>query len=277
MRERGRSLSRSGVAGAVLLGTLIFGLGGWAWGALLAAFFVSSSALSHFKAARKKRVAEKFSKGGQRDLAQALANGGAAALAVIGQAVWPHPVWWAAFVGALATVNADTWATELGVLNLAQPRLITSGRPVEAGTSGGITAAGTLAALAGGALISLAAAGFDLAAGQPPARAFLIAGVGAVAGLLGALADSVLGATVQAIYICNCAAARPSAIRSTPTAGAPTSTAAGGGWTMTGSTSSAPSAAPAWPRSPGRCWPDTVRPNCLMRLVLPAALAHELP
>ncbi len=199
---RRRSLAPSGVVGAVLLGTLIFGLGGWAWGTLLVVFFVSSSALSHFKSARKQAVAEKFSKGGRRDLAQALANGGAAALAVIGQAVWPHPAWWAAFVGAVATVNADTWATELGVLSRAQPRLITTGRPVEAGTSGGVTWDGTLAALAGAALIALVAAAFDLAAGQPPIRILLIIGAGAFAGLLGALADSVLGATVQAIYVC---------------------------------------------------------------------------
>jgi uncharacterized protein (TIGR00297 family) len=199
---RRRSLARSGVVGAVLLGTLIFGLGGWAWGTLLVVFFVSSSALSHFKAARKQAVAEKFSKGGRRDLAQALANGGAAALAVIANALWPHPAWWAAFVAAVATVNADTWATELGVLSRARPRLITSGRPVEAGTSGGVTLAGTLAALAGAILIALVAAGFDLAAGRPPGRTLLIIAVGALAGLLGALADSVLGATVQAIYVC---------------------------------------------------------------------------
>ncbi|MEP7357701.1 MAG: DUF92 domain-containing protein [Anaerolineales bacterium] len=199
---RRRSLSPSGVVGAVVLGTLIFGLGGLAWGTLLVVFFVSSSALSHFKAARKAAVAEKFSKGGRRDLAQALANGGAAALAAVGYAIWPHPVWWAGFVGAMAAVNADTWATELGVLSRSQPRLITTGRPVEAGTSGGLTRLGTLAALGGAVLIALVAAGFDLAAGQPPARALLLAGVAALAGFLGALADSLLGASVQAIYVC---------------------------------------------------------------------------
>ena len=196
------SLAPSGVAGAVVLGTLIFGLGGWAWGSLLVVFFVSSSLLSHFKAARKAAVAEKFSKGGRRDLAQALANGGAAALAVVGNALWPHPAWWAAFVGAIASVNADTWATELGVLSRSQPRLITNGRPLEPGTSGGVSAPGTLAALAGAALIALVAAGFDLAAGRGLGRSLLMAGIGTLAGLLGALVDSVLGATVQAIYVC---------------------------------------------------------------------------
>jgi uncharacterized membrane protein len=100
-------------------------------------------------------------------------------------------------------VNADTWATELGVLSRAPPRLITTSKPVAPGTSGGLTAAGTLAALGGAALIGLVAAGFGLAAGQPflsAAGLFLLA---CLAGLLGSLFDSLLGATVQAIYYCD--------------------------------------------------------------------------
>jgi uncharacterized protein (TIGR00297 family) len=200
---RRQSLSGSGMLGAVLVGTIIFGLGGLAWGLLLVVFFVSSSVLSHFKEAGKAAVAEKFSKGSRRDLAQTLANGGAGALAAIGNALWPHPMWLAAFVGAIATVNADTWATELGVLSRSGPRLITTGKPVEPGTSGGLTAAGTLAALGGAVLIGALAAGFDLAAGWPISRVARVLVVASVAGLAGSLADSLLGATVQAIYYCD--------------------------------------------------------------------------
>ena len=200
---RRQSLSGTGLLGAVLVGTLIFGLGGLAWGFLLVVFFVSSSALSHFKEAGKAAVAEKFSKGGRRDLAQTLANGGVGALAAIGNALWPHPLWWAGYVGAIATVNADTWATELGVLSRRAPRLITTGKRVEPGTSGGLTVAGTLAALGGAALIGLVAAAFDLAAGRSVASVALLLVIAAAAGLLGSLADSLLGATVQAIYYCD--------------------------------------------------------------------------
>jgi hypothetical protein len=45
--------------------------------------FVSSSVLSHYKESLKESLAEKFSKGHKRDLAQTLANGGAGALIVI--------------------------------------------------------------------------------------------------------------------------------------------------------------------------------------------------
>ena len=51
------SLSKSGLVGAVLIGTIVFGLGGWVWGVLLVAFFVSSSALSHYKESLKESLA----------------------------------------------------------------------------------------------------------------------------------------------------------------------------------------------------------------------------
>ena len=79
MAYRRRSLSRSGVLGAVLVGTAIFGFGGWVHGLVLIAFFVGSSLLSHYHVSQKARLAEKFAKGSQRDLGQTLANGGLAA------------------------------------------------------------------------------------------------------------------------------------------------------------------------------------------------------
>ncbi len=110
------SLSRSGMMGAMLVGTLTFGLGGWVWGILLAIFFVSSSLLSHFKEQEKRTAAEKFDKGHRRDLGQVLANGGLGALVALFSAFFPSPLWFPLFIGIMATVTADTWATELGTL-----------------------------------------------------------------------------------------------------------------------------------------------------------------
>ena len=198
-----RSLSRSGVAGAIVLGTITFGLGGWIWGLLLIAFFVSSSFLSRYREAEKEGLAEKFAKGHQRDLGQALANGGLGAILAVFYFWRPNPLLFAAFVGTMATVNADTWGTEVGILWGRRVWLITTGRPVPPGTSGGLSWPGTLAALGGAAFIGGLAALFQGvgAAGASPAPGLLLAG-GVVGGLAGALADSWLGATVQCIYFC---------------------------------------------------------------------------
>jgi uncharacterized protein (TIGR00297 family) len=203
---RAGSLSCGGVLGAILTGTAIFGFGGWVWGVLLVAFFVSSSVLSRWREAQKASAAERFAKGGQRDLGQALANGGAGGLIALAYAVRPDSLLFAAFVGAMAAVTADTWATEVGILNRQPPRLITTGRPVAAGTSGGVTLLGLMASLGGAAFIGVLAwllAGSDFRIQSPEPRLLYLPPIATVAGLSASLFDSFLGATVQAMYFCD--------------------------------------------------------------------------
>ncbi len=192
------SLSRSGAVGAMAVGVLIFGLGGWQWGVLLGIFFVSSSLLSHFKETEKRAAAEKFDKGHRRDMGQVTANGGLGALIAIVSVIMPSLAWFPLFVGVMATVTADTWATELGTLSRQPPRLITNGRLVEVGTSGGVSWLGTAVSLIGGLFIGLMAGLMD--------KNYAIWGTavfGAAGGLAGSLFDSLLGATVQRIYYCD--------------------------------------------------------------------------
>lgn len=196
---KAKSLDKTGAIAATVEGTLIFGLGGWEWAILLLAFFISSSALSKMFKKRKKDLKEKFDKGNRRDAMQVLGNGGLAALFAALHFFFPDTLWtWLGFSAALAAVNADTWATELGVLNPSQPRIITNiKQKVEKGTSGGISIIGTLASLAGAALIAVLSAIFT------PSGSFLFIFILiTIAGLFGALFDSFLGATVQAIYYC---------------------------------------------------------------------------
>jgi uncharacterized protein (TIGR00297 family) len=195
---RAHSLTKSGAWGAFLEGTIIFGLGGWKWAVLLMAFFVSSSALTRLFGKKKASLNEKFDKGGTRDVGQVLANGAIASIFAGLHFFFPAASWtWLAFAASLAAVNADTWATELGVLSPSLPRLITSWKPVERGTSGAISLYGTLAAAGGAALIAILGALLG-PAGHGWANLEIIL----IAGLLGSLFDSFLGATVQAIYRC---------------------------------------------------------------------------
>src|SRR5215211_7760329 len=75
---RVRSLNKSGMVAATLVGTVIFGVGGWQWAALLLTFFITSSGLSRAFRNRKADLSEKFSKGHQRDAGQVFGNGGLA-------------------------------------------------------------------------------------------------------------------------------------------------------------------------------------------------------
>jgi len=196
---RTHSLNKSGALAAMFTGTIIFGIGGWQWAILLLTFFITSSALSRAFKKRKQGLDEKFSKGHERDSGQVFGNGGIATIFAALHFFFPNELWpWLGFAAALAAVNADTWGTELGVLNPNPPRMITNlTKVVEKGTSGGISLIGTLASLAGAALIGILAAFL-----YPATDSISIGIIVTLAGLAGALFDSFLGATVQAMYYC---------------------------------------------------------------------------
>ncbi|HEX2517908.1 MAG TPA: DUF92 domain-containing protein [Chloroflexota bacterium] len=201
------ALSPGGAVAAGLVGGTVLARGGLPAAGALVAFFVTSSALGRYKArAKARRGVLAQAKGGRRDAWQVLANGGAGAVALAlgGRRAAP------AFLGALATAGADTWATELGLLASGPPRLLTTLRPVAPGTSGAVTPQGTLAAV-GGALTVGATWGVvqalerrlapQRAQGglEPAGRAVPLA---VVTGTAGAFVDSLLGATVQGAYWC---------------------------------------------------------------------------
>lgn len=191
------ALTSSGAIAAVFVGGLIFGLGGLPWASLLLLFFISSSLLSKAFQRKKHSLSEKSAKGSRRDHGQVLANGGLAAVLVLAHWIYPHQEGvWVAFAGCMAAVNADTWATELGILSPSAPRLIHTGKVVPSGTSGGVTLYGYVATLVGAGVIALAASCFFT---FPP---LLFVSLVILAGLIGATVDSLLGATIQGIYYC---------------------------------------------------------------------------
>ncbi len=163
---------------------------GWRWGAVLLAFFIPAALLSRWRAAVKARVAGAVvAPGATRGARQVIANGAVFGVAAL---TWrlTGDVWWTGVaLGALATASADTWATEIGTAAGGRPWSVRTFRPVEPGLSGAVSLAGTLALIAGGVWLGTFAwlAGFDP----------FWARAGAIAGVTGALADTVLGAVIQ--------------------------------------------------------------------------------
>ncbi|MCX6055641.1 MAG: DUF92 domain-containing protein [Chloroflexi bacterium] len=231
---RYKLLTFNGSLAAFVLGSLVFGLGGLEWSLVLIVFFLSSSGLSSLFRKRKTEAEENYAKSSKRDYAQVLANGGVALFFVIIHALFPQSVLpWIGFVAAFAAANADTWATELGVLDRRRPVLIVNGKSVPPGTSGAVSVRGTLAACGGALLIGMVSFLVwpdDLLFSSLWMRVVLSALI-FLSGLIGSLVDSLLGATLQAIYYCsNC----QKETEKHPTHGCGTSTRLLHGWKWIG-------------------------------------------
>ncbi|XP_063068393.1 transmembrane protein 19 [Engraulis encrasicolus] len=209
-----RSLDYTGALGAMVVG-FILTVANYSFLFSLFAFFITSSKLTKWKGDIKKRLDSEYKEGGQRNWVQVLCNGGVptelALLYMIEVGPGEMPIdfgkqysasWLClALLGALSCSAGDTWASEVGpVLSKSRPKLITTWKEVPAGTNGGVTPVGLLASLLGGATVG--AAYFlsqllfvsDLHLAVPQWPIVVYAGL---AGLLGSLLDSLIGASMQ--------------------------------------------------------------------------------
>ncbi len=186
------SIDFPGGLSAVLIGVAItvgLGLPGLF---VMIAFFVLGSAATKLgyrvKAARG--IAQE--KGGARGWRNAWANGGVAAFLALMAALDPPraALYAVAYAAAVATAAADTCSSEIGKAYGRRTFLITTLRPVAPGTEGAVSLEGTLAGLGGAAAV----AAVGVATGLFGWRAALVV---AIAGLLGSLAESLLGTVAE--------------------------------------------------------------------------------
>jgi uncharacterized protein (TIGR00297 family) len=183
------ALTASGAIAAIAVAAATWSAG-WTWGAIVIAFFVTSTLLSRLGGKRKQAtLGDIVEKGNARDWKQVVANGGIFAAAAVASLIYPHSVWMLAGGGAIAASTADTWATEIGTLSSTPARSIITRKEVPAGTSGGVTLTGTIAAIGGAAFIGL----ITFALGW----SFTASLASFTAGFAASMLDSVLGATLQ--------------------------------------------------------------------------------
>lgn len=204
-----RSVSVSGAIAGAIVGSLIFLSGGFALWLMLMLFFFSSTLLGRFGGTRKQQAETIHAKGGQRDAVQVLANSGLAALAALLAALTGGPVFLLGFAILIAAATADTWASEIGVHSRRDPISILTFRTIPRGTSGGVSPLGLLASAAGALFIGLSfAAAYLLAVGWNGIELLAIVLAITCGGCIGSIADSVLGAAIQAQYFDNLRQAR---------------------------------------------------------------------
>ncbi|XP_033619667.1 transmembrane protein 19 isoform X2 [Fukomys damarensis] len=209
-----KSLDHSGALGGIVVG-FILTIANFSFFTSLLMFFLSSSKLTKWKGQAKKHIDSEYREGGQRNWIQVFCNGAIpteiALLYMIenGPGEMPidftkqHTASWMclSLLAALACSAGDTWASEVGpVLSKSQPRLITTWERVPVGTNGGVTMVGLASSLLGGTFVGIAyfltqlifVNDLDISAPQWPIIVY-----GGLAGLLGSIVDSCLGATMQ--------------------------------------------------------------------------------
>jgi uncharacterized protein (TIGR00297 family) len=203
-------LAPSGVAAVTLVGLVIFGVVGWHWGIAFLLYGLSAALWWRYNVSHNPNRVLGISRRPGLSLGwnEVLASTSwAAVLALLYLFSSQTNAILAAYVGALATMTGDSWATDVGMLAARAPRLITSGRRVSAGTPGGISALG-MVAIVGAAwmvgfvmLLSIVIkAGLDR---SPWDRAWLwLPFAATVGGLVGCFVDSLLGAAAQAMFYC---------------------------------------------------------------------------
>jgi len=204
-----KSLSKSGAIAAWFVG--FFSLAGLVRsGIVLIVFYLTSSKLTKVKSNIKKTLEEDYVVGGERGAVQVLCCSflatvlsiahyfyvGEDGLVLSGDAV--HRAISLGVVSHYATCAADTWASELGILNKRWPVLITNMfKSVPPGTNGGVSEVGTLASAAGGVVIGLTYWLSGAIVGAFSFEDWVLTVYGLVFGVVGSFLDSILGATLQ--------------------------------------------------------------------------------
>ncbi len=207
-----------GLIVGVIVSLIIYLISPFLWSALLA-FFLSSSFVSKWKINQKHSVSLEFSKDSKRDSLQVISNSLPTILfGIIFIVVDFFPIitttndislfilspWLFAAFASLATHNADTWMTEIGIITNKNPRLITSLRKsVPRGTSGGVTIIGTFAGTIGSMIISTMYVLSSIIVSEISWLNLVILFILlTIAGIIGGLIDSLEGATVQGLFYC---------------------------------------------------------------------------
>jgi len=189
-------LDRGGSLLTFIMGSILFGLGGWYYTLPILVFYATSSGFSKV-GKQKKQVVEKFyQKSGQRDFYQVLANGGVPTIIFIVIFLSGQSYLYVLYLISIGAAAADTWATELGIFSNKDPFLITNFKSVKPGTSGAISLPGSIASLVASSLIACSGFLFIMFSWN---NFFIIT----LCGFSGSVIDSILGATVQGQYKCN--------------------------------------------------------------------------
>jgi uncharacterized protein (TIGR00297 family) len=197
---RKRSVSLSGFISMLVISSFFIWNNGIAALLILFGMFASASLLTKYKTEYKSVLTDKVvKKHGPRDAVQALCNLGIAFFCFLFYTYNREEVWLLALLCSVASSNADSWASELGILSKKKPVLITNFKICKPGISGGITWFGSFAGIMGSIFIALLSLLLKekMMIGYSIVHLFFLVSLAGIAGLF---MDSLLGATLQIVY-----------------------------------------------------------------------------
>jgi len=188
---RSKKMDVPGAYTGGLLGILIFLGVGYTGLAMLGFFFLAGSVVTAWKLNYKLSIGLAEENKGRRTASQALANAGIAG--ILGLLSWLNPekayLFSIMLAASFAAATSDTFSSELGNIYGRRYFNIITFKPDQLGLNGVISLEGTLFGILGSAFISFIY-GFGIAWGWE--MLWII-----IAGIIGNLTDSVLGATLE--------------------------------------------------------------------------------
>lgn len=188
-------LDFSGIIAATLTGLTVSLLGHWTWLVVLFVFLVIGSIATKWRIDEKRALSLEEANEGLRGWRNVLANGGAVSIVAIYNYLSPGEEWiYFAAVSSISVALSDTLASEIGSLDI-RTRSITTLQSVPAGTNGGMSPTGTIAAFLGAltiAFVGVLLSPNDLSISNNHLLILLT-----VIGWLGCQVDSLLGALLE--------------------------------------------------------------------------------
>ncbi|CAN1209115.1 TIGR00297 family protein [Tumidithrix helvetica PCC 7403] len=186
-------LTTEGILHAWWLGILVWGCLDWQGYTIILAYLIVGSGVTRIGKEIKeaKGIAEK--RDGARGPENLWGSAFTGAVCAVGYAVMPHSLWLLAYTASLSTKLADTCASEIGKAYGKSTFLITTFKPVPAGTEGAVSLEGTAAGVLGGILI--AAIAWAVGFISPLGIAWCT-----IAALIATNIESLIGATLQSRY-----------------------------------------------------------------------------
>ena len=188
-------LDNSGLFAATLTGLTVSLMGHWTWLISLFTFLIIGSLATKWKLDEKKLLSLEEANEGLRSWKNVLANGGAVSIVAIYNFLFPGQEWiYFAAIASISVALSDTLASEIGSLD-TRTRSITTLQSVPAGTNGGMSPTGTVAALFGAILISIV--GVIFSPDDSKISEIQLLSLLSLIGWLGCQVDSLLGAVLE--------------------------------------------------------------------------------